>query len=198
MLLYDTYSTLFFLGGMLALHLGIGILSYFFIYKFLIIAYDPTIIILLLFLLGGIILCDILCARMQMFSRYLIWLSIDETGIFCRKVGVKPWLIQWCDISTYGITGYSLANHSFALMFFSTDAQETYNEKHIVSINRNRIIIQIRKRSWETIKRYLPLDIKQRLEESMSMHRNCFCKRQKANTTGDGSVVSSSEYPQPK
>lgn len=177
MQIYDNYSTWFFLGGMFAIHIGTGVLLCFFICRFLIVTYDPAVFLLLIILIGAILICDVLCGTMQMYSRFLIRLSVDETGITCRNIGVKSWCIRWCDICTYGITGYTQSNQTFALMFFSTDPKELYNKKQIVSISKQRIIIQIRTQSLEAIRHYVPLDMKKRLDEAIAAHRNCFCKR---------------------
>ncbi len=175
--LYDRYTTYFILLGMLFANiLGFG-LGCFFIYKFLILSFDPLVFILIIMIPGGIIFCDVLLIRSRFYGRLLLRCKITPHGIACRGLGWRPFVLPWNEIRVYGIYGYSLAQHPYAIAFFSTNPEERYIGKQLAKVDYSRVVFQIRPEVIRALEAHMPDDIKKRFTDSIRCKQDCCIRR---------------------
>lgn len=177
MRLYDKSTTYSILGGIVFLHGIILGLCIFWIYRFLIITYDPSVYLLIGGIIGMLVFCDILLHQSHVVGRFLIRCKFDETGIYCYGLGWKSWRINWADVCFYGIEGFS--QYNFGILFISADANEKFDVKRYADITPLRIVFQVRDEIWQDLERYMPNDMKQKLFACSQKRHDCFYLRSK-------------------
>ena len=177
--IYDPYTTAYIPLGILSL-LGLSIgLSVFFIYRFLIITFDPVAFLLLAILLCPWVYVFVEASQNGLIERLIIRLKIDSSGIHCHKLGHKQFSIVWDEIHVYGILDSSFSYVEKKIIFFSLDKQEHMpkNSKEVNKISPRRIILQYRDGVWTALACYLPSDMKRKLDYSLKRNEGCFHKR---------------------
>ena len=177
--IYDIFTSLF-LPIILTLFFILGIaLSLFFIKRFLIERYDPTVFLLIAILLCPWIYIISELIRSGLMLRLLLRMKIDKIGIHCYLFGVKRYTIMWEDVRTYGIIGHSFAYVSKTLILFSLDAKEyaPLNSAGVYKVCENRLIIQYRTDIWDDLMRHMPEDMCKKLTYALSRKQDCFHKR---------------------
>ncbi len=178
--LYDRYTTYFILVGMLFANILCFGLGLFFVNEFLIQDYDPSVFMLLLMLPGGIIFCDVLLIRSRFYARLLLRCKISTHGITCRGLGWHPFVLPWDEIRVYGIYGYSLAQHPYAIAFFSINPEERYVGKQLAKVDYSRVVFQIRPEVISALEAHMPDDMKKRFADSIRSKQDC-CIRRRAS-----------------
>lgn len=177
--LYNKKDTYFVLFGIMAFHMLTLGLCLFFTYKFLVVSYDYSGYVLLVFLFSLIVIVDIMLWKSQGYSRFLVRCMFDPNGIHCRILGFRQWQIRWDDICVYGLCGYGIPG-CYGIAFFSTDEKELYDRKKCVSISKHRIIFQVTDSHWSRISEYMPVKMKTDLEHSIDKEINCFYRYKKS------------------
>jgi len=172
--LYNNYISNFIISGIIFMNvLALGLCA-FFAYRFLIADYDSGGYVLILMLLGILVCVDILLCRQQIITRFLVWCKIDHTGLHCSLLW-KKWTILWKDVHTFGIFGYKKVG--FGLMFFATWSHPIKNDDELVGINKEQVLFEIRPQTWNALKKYMPVDLYERLYRQVNGKRDCFFKR---------------------
>ena len=178
MFLYGKKTTCFVAGGLLFLHLLCIGLSGFFIYRFLIVSYDPSVFILLAILIGGLVVVDITTHQVQVFGRLLVRCKFTMEGIICYGIGMGKWCIQWEKICFYGITGYSLP-YNMPIVFLSADPKEKYDEKNVSRLTKQRVVFELRQEILGMLQLYMPADMIKRMEAAIDSKRDMFFRKQR-------------------
>ena len=160
-------------GGLVFYHLLVAGLCMFWIYRFLISSYDPSVFLLLALFVGGTVCCDVILYRTQAFSRFLVRFKTDASGIHCFGLGWKRWSILWSDIHVFGVTGFTPST-GMGIIFLSTDPSEKFSREKCVSISRERIVFQADEKIWSKLSIYMPFNIKIKLRNSINEKRDCF------------------------
>lgn len=156
------------------MHLSTLSLCTFWVYKFLVVSYNPDAYFLILLFLAGIVVLDFYAARKRAFSRFLIRCSTNASGITCRQLGRKSWTIHWNEICTYGTTGYSFKGANCKIVFFSTNSNESGEKSNLFEISKGRIIFEIRPALIDELGPYLPVEMKRNLSIAIRESRNSF------------------------
>ena len=178
MRLYDKQATLTVIGGILLMYgLCLGLCG-FFVYRFLILTFDPTVFFLLGIVLCPLILFPILSRRSHAFGRFLLRCRFDETGISCYGLGWKRFTLRWDDICLYGIDGYGKhGSYSMGILFLSTDPEEHFDPKRYAEISMRRIVFGVRDEIWGKLGTHMPEEMKKRLMACARAKQNCFYVR---------------------
>ena len=163
--LYGKKETFLVVGGIFFLHLFVIALCIFWCWKFLWINNDSGVFVLIFMFVGGLIICDVLLARVQGLSRFLVRCKVDCTGIHCSIPLVKRWHIAWVDIRTYGLLGLS-DPVSYAQCFLCTDSS-IMDSNNLTILSDKRILIQINSPLWFAVIECIPLDIKRNLLKAL-------------------------------
>ena len=164
------------IGGMLLYHIIVFALCVFFICKFLIYDYDPTVFLLLVMLCGSAIFLDVLFCKYRIWGRFLAQYKVNPTGILYTCFGNKR-IFLWSEICVYGVIGYSSLVKE-GMVFFSIDPHE--NVSHILGdwMPEKRIIFQV-KNSWDKIKQHIPDKIKGDLDKTILAKEDRFFRCRK-------------------
>ena len=184
MMLYSKKDSCMVIGGIVLYHVLVACLVVFWIYRFLIIDFDPGVFILLGIFIFGTALTDIMICRIQGFSRFLIRCQVDKNGIYCSGIGLGKWTILWKNIHVFGTIGNESPGES-VLIFLSTDSDEKYSKEKCASISKNRIVFQSTGTIWKSISEHLPGDIKTKIDNALNGKYDCFYRVWK---TGNGVV----------
>ena len=161
------------IGGIVFFHVLVACLSIFWIYRFLIIDFDPGVFVLLGIFVFGTTITDIMLCRIQGFSRFLIRCRVEKNGIYCSRIGLGKWTILWKDIHVFGTIGSALPGN-VVLIFLSTDTGEKYSKENCVRISQKRIVFQSTATIWKSISEYLPGDIKTKIDNALNGKYDCF------------------------
>lgn len=175
MYLYGRKHTILVIGGLVLYHILVFALCVFFIWKFLLSTCDASVFLLLGLLVCPMIICDILAAKMQVFSRFLIRCWTDTKGIHCVRLG-KRWNIRWSDICIFGITGFSSITQT-GVIFLSNDPSEKYQQDKLTIVTDKRIAFSFDKQRWDIFSIYMPDDIKKKLQKAISNAYDCYYRR---------------------
>lgn len=175
--LFNKKDTYLVVGGMVFYHLIVLVLCSFWIYRFIIVSYDPDVFVLLALFFFGTILCDILLSKVQGFSRFLIRCVVDKQGFHCQNCFGKSWKLNWADVQSYGLQCV-YSDFSYNLLYFSRD-------KHVKSldfsdISSDRISFQIDFIRWDAIKWFIPSDIRNNIQTAIDSKKSCFFSRNHA------------------
>ncbi len=171
--LYDRKASFMVVAGIIFMHGATLVLCAFWIYRFLILTYDPGVFFLLIMFLGILILCDWQLSRIQGFFRFLIRCNIDHIGIHCSIMGMKKWCIRWCDIRAYGTIGLDNQNY-MNLIFFSTRKHQSPKPKELIYASEEQIVFQFRQGIWVTLKQYMPTDMSGNIQKSLDAGHDRF------------------------
>lgn len=172
MYLFGKKDTFLVVGGIIFCHLLVGALCILFAYKFLIATYDAGVFLLLSLLIGPLIICDILATKVQAFRRFFVRCRVNSKGIRCTCLS-KKWNIKWCDICVFGITGFSSMTQT-GIVFLSSDFFEKYQEKTLTNITNNRIVFSVNEHRWKFFSKYMPDDMKRKLEKAICNSHDCY------------------------
>ena len=129
--LFNKRDSIIVIGGLVIYHILVCILCFFWIKKFLVYNYDPSVYLLIFMFVSITLLCDVLLYRVQVFKRFLLRCKFCNEGIYCTLFGIRNWKIKWDDICIFGTCGYSTMNDR-GIIFLSTDRNEKYDNKKIV------------------------------------------------------------------
>ena len=149
----------------------------FWINRFLIQNYDPTVYILLMMFLGALVYCNVGFYRFQVYQRCFYKIKLETTGFECYdfwRVYIK---VCWDEVRTCGVTGYGLPGQPYAFVYFSKIPNEPSTAKQEVLINKQRIVLQVRKESVECLRSTLPEDIRKRIIPAIERQSNCIYRR---------------------
>ncbi len=116
---------------------------------------------------------DVLMIKDYAVTRTWIRCRFDEEGVHCSGFCMKPWIVRWDEICVYGVNGFDYC----PIVFFSTESSEYNNVKTVLSINKKRIVFEYRDIFWQNASPFLPVDIKQRLEDYQRTKQKCFYRR---------------------
>lgn len=177
--LYDSSSSVF-LPVILMLFCVLSIaLSGFFMKRFVIDDYDPSVYVLLALTMGPWVYAIASLQRNGLLKRLFLRLYFDENGIHCFLLGKKRYQIAWEDIHTYAITGCSFSYASRRMMIFSTDPKEfaPKNRMEANRISQDRIVIQYRPEVWAALTQCMPADMCEKFSYAISKKQDCFHKR---------------------
>jgi len=175
MYLFGKKNTIMVIGGIVFLHVLDGMLCGFFVYKFMMITFDPGVFVLLFVLLGPLVICDTMAKNTQAFSRFLVRCTMDSEGIYCTSIA-KKWRIRWDDICIFGVTGFS-STLKKGIAFLSSDSDEKYQKKTLTHISQKRLAFSVEDGIWENFRAYMPEDIRKKLEKSINNTYDCFYRR---------------------
>lgn len=164
--LYNRRETVLVIGGIMLLHFLIIGLCIFWCWKFLWNDYDPGVFVLLVMFIGGLIICDILLARVQGVSRFLLRCNVDYAGIHCYMPFNKYWHIAWTDIRTYGLFGLN-DPVSYIQCFFSADCS-IMDRNQLATLSEKQISFQVNSPLYFAIMEYVPMDIKAKLLKTLA------------------------------
>lgn len=174
--LYDNYTTWMILGGMAGmnlLNLGVCYRLYLQFRGML----DVGFWLLIGFLMALCILADILA--LPQFPRFLMRCRFSPEGIFCSGTHWGKYLIPWSEIHVYGTCTSSYSYVSMKMLFFSTDKQELgpKNVGEAMRVHRGRLVFQRRKGFDEALYRYMPEDMKKKLQYVVERDQAGFFRR---------------------
>lgn len=175
MYLFGKKNTVLVIGGMVLCHLLVAALCAFWIYRFLVVTYDPAVFLLLGLFVGAIIFCDVLAAKVQAFSRFLVRCRVDSDGIYCACLW-KRWSIKWSDVHIFGITGFSSLAQT-GIVFLSKDLREKYQQNKLTLVTSNRIAFSLDERRWDKFSNHMPTEIKRKLQRAIDNNRDCYYRR---------------------
>ncbi len=173
--IYDRYTRFMILFGMLFMHIlcfGLGI---FFVIRFLIAeeTRDAGAIILIAFLSVMQIFVDCLLWKLQLYQRMFLKCQFSDRGIACRGIGWKPFFIPWKEICVYGVFGYT-PNTGMGFITLSMDENEVFNRQTALVVTRQRIIFEIYDPVMKKLKAYMPGEMFEKLQYSISRKEDCF------------------------
>lgn len=154
-------------------------LSSFFIKRFLLDSYDPAVYFLLAILIGPWIYVIVSLQRNGLLKRLFLRFSVDESGIHCFLLGKKCYSIDWDNIHTFAVIGFSFSYASGVMIIFSSDKKE-YAPRNLREINRisqGRMVIQYRSDVWTALQQFMPTDMCEKLSYAISRNQDCFHKR---------------------
>lgn len=177
--IYDPYTT-FFVPISLALFCTLSIgLSIFFIKRFFLDYYDPSIFLLLAVLICPWIYVLVNLHKNGMLLRLFLRFHVDKYGIHCSLLGKEQYTIEWDSIHTFATLGYSFSWAGGVLIIFSTDKKELAprNLMEANRVSRERMIIQYRPEIWEALMEAVPDDMRKKLNYAFSRKQDCFHKR---------------------
>ena len=177
--LYDPSTTWFILGGMGMLYgLSVG-LCVFFIKRFVFesLAVDWVVIpLLMVFLIPSFVIIPVLSRKERVIGRHLLRCRFTPEGIHCGGLFWKPFLISWENIRTYGLQVAGYAHVSMGLLFFSTE-KEYYRKERIACISESRIVFQLREDIVSPLLKFMPQDMKSRLEPAIREAKEIYIQR---------------------
>ena len=136
----------------------------FFIYKFIIVGYDPQVFWLLGFIFAGFITLLAMEFSNQLVRKTFVRCEFDKTGITCSGFLWKKWKVRWDDICLYGVFGNAPNSKTFSFVYFSTDKNEKFHKKKTLRLNNKRILFQIREDLWHPMEEFMPKEIKQNIK----------------------------------
>ena len=177
--IYDSPSSVF-LPVILMLFCVLSIvLSGFFMKRFLIDDYDPSVYVLLAVTIGPWVYVIVSLQRNGLLKRLFLQVYFAKNGIHCFLLGKKRYQIAWEDIHTYGFTGCSFSYARRSMMIFSTDPKEfaPKNRMEANRISQDRIVIQYRPEVWAALTQCMPADMCEKLGYAISKKQDCFHKR---------------------
>lgn len=173
--LYNKKDSIIVVGGLVIFHVLICLLCLFWINKFAIQDYNPSVYLLLLMFISITVICDMSLYRIQGFRRFLVKCRITNQGIHCTLLGLKKWEIKWNEICIFGTLGYSNTNDR-GVFFLSTDSGEKYNREKCAEVNAKRIVFEANPQIWKAVSEYMPDNIKYKLQKAMQERCNTFYK----------------------
>ena len=155
-------------------------LCVFFVKRFFVETYNPDVYFLLFLFLGGLLLCDVLLFRHQLFQRCYLRFQMDKYGLEWYLIRTNRQKLCWSEVRTYGVTGYDRENPPFAFVFFSKDPRENNSLAKKMSLSKQRIVIQVREDTVCLLEQHLPCDMK-KLLDSINRKQDCVYRRQKTD-----------------
>ena len=170
---WSFFDTFVIVGGIVFGYVLTFSLIAFFVKRFLIDSYDPTVFALIAFLLIAPTFLAIEMHRERFLRRFFLQYRFSEKGIACQGIGWGRFFIAWQAIRTYGVFG-STPNRGF--LFFSLDPKELVMENMLI-LRKDRLILEYRQDAWEAAFAYMPADMKKRLEDALSHNYQGFFKR---------------------
>lgn len=177
--IYSSYTTVLLPVMLFLLCLLSVVLSIFFIKCFLIEDYDSAVYPLLAILVGPWVFILASMWKSGFMHRLFMRFQIEEDGIQCFLLGIKQYKIEWTDIHTFGVVGFSFSYVSGAYILFSKDKNE-YAPRTLPEINtisHRRMIIQYRSDVWDALIRFMPTNMSKRLSDALSKKQDCFHKQ---------------------
>ncbi len=176
--LYDKNTIATVYGGMLFLNGILVALCVFFTVRFAG-DHDPGWIILDVFLMLVMVFTFLLSLKGNAWRKYCISCSVDENGIYCRGLLWHPFTIRWEDVRTCGIYTYNVSYIRKTVIVLSKDLHEKDPQKveEVNFISRERIAIECRPGVWEILSKFLPNDIRKKLDDAVDHKRNAFFRR---------------------
>ena len=174
MFLYKGRTTLVVVGGFALMHLLVFSLCVFWTYQFIIKTYTPDGFLLIFVYLAMLVAIDAYAAKKAIFDRFLTRCFVDEEGILCRRIGRKPWKLEWNKICVYGTSRYAFATAACQIVFFSIDPNEEATTEILWSINRNRIIFEVRDGLLDKLGVYMPDKMKKQLRCAVREQGNAY------------------------
>ena len=174
--LYDNYTTWMILGGMAGMHLLYLWVCYRFFLKWQE-TQEPSWWGLIGMFLAICAVVDIL--GIPFFPRFLMRCRFSTEGIFCSGMHWGKYLIPWSEIHVYGTCTSSYSYVSMKMLFFSTDKQELgpKNVGEAMRVHRGRLVFQRRKGFDEALYRYMPEDMKKKLQYVVERDQAGFFRR---------------------
>lgn len=177
--IYDSYTTYMIPIFLLLMGITVVCISGFFIDKFIIQSFDPSVFLLLLILNGPWIFVLVRLLKEQYLKKLFLRFEINNDGIHCFGLGWRDFYITWESIHTYGLLGYSSSYSNKKLILLSTDKKE-WAPKNLVEANRvstSRLIIQYREDVWAALSKQLPHEMQKNMKYSIECNKDCFHKR---------------------
>ena len=119
---------------------------------------------------------DIMMFKQHLLGRLFIKYQFDVNGIHCSGLGWGKFTVLWCSIHTYGFADNSNVGTRFRFFYFSQDPCENMkNIRSMLTLRKDRLILQHRVDVWEAVKEYMPADMKRNLEDCLRHNRGgCF------------------------
>lgn len=151
----------------------------FFLYRFLILTFDPMVFpLLLVFILPwGYTLHESL--RTGYLQRLFLRFGVDKTGIHGSYLGWKPFVISWDSVRTYAVFAQTDYRYPHTLIMFSTDPDELAPPNYVAAnqVNPGRLIVVYRDDVWDALKSNMPVDMEKKMSYALERKQSCFCKK---------------------
>lgn len=109
--------------------------------------------------------------------RFMVRCWFDANGIHCGGLLCPKYTIRWDEIHVYGTYGYSFSYAGICFIFFSKDETEYFDPKKVAEFKRTRIFFGDRPELWPELGRYMPLEMKKRLQNSLAERRDCYYRQ---------------------
>ena len=171
--IYDKKTSYAVIGGLAGLHILVATLCGFWIYRFLIISYDPSVFVLLALFAGMTILCDVLVFKIQIVQMCLTRCYLNQTGVYSSILGIKRWSLLWDDICFFGIEGYATGT-GMVILFFSCDAKGFSKKQDMFRLSDKQVFFQISKDRWNRICQHIPPHMQKKLQKSFEREQDCY------------------------
>lgn len=177
MRLYSFRSVYMVIVGAVLMHLLAFCLCIFFINKFLINDYDPTVYLLLAMFAAMLIYFDVALCQIQAYHRCFYKFRMDSSGIECYDCFGVQIKMKWDEIRTCGVTGYDYLTTHHTFIYFSKIPNEPNTAKQRTTISKQRIVLEVRDESVAYLKSKLPAEFHKRIIPSLEKQVDCIYRR---------------------
>lgn len=171
--LFSRKNTYLIIGGLASYHLLIGVLFAFWIGRFLVQSYDPSVFLLLALFSGITILCDILVWKAQVIHMFLVRCRVDNIGIHCHMLGLKKWSILWSDIRIFGVAGHADSTQA-RILFFDSNNKAAIQHKSLHYVTDKHIIFEFDASKWALLSCHMPDGMRKKLQYALDRGRDCY------------------------
>lgn len=173
---YGKRNVLLVVGGLIFYHLLVIALCLFWIYRFLILTFNPGVILLLAMFGVSTAVCDCMLHKVNGFGRFLVCYRFSREGILYMKLGKKTQQILWTEIKAFGIYGFA-DTHQFPVVYFSKNWGDGSVPDGGMAPLEHMIQFRLSKAIWEKHSCYFPSDVVEKLKKAVVTQRDCYIKR---------------------
>ena len=177
MRLYSFRVALIVIWGIIVMSAATIYISIMWINQFLIRTYDPGVYILMLMLVAlnaGFYFC---LWKTQMFQRAFYKFRMSADGIKCYDLFKTRIVLPWDEIRTCGVVEYTQYQKRYLYVYFSKINNEPCTAEQQITINKQRIVLEVTNQSLAYLKDYLPEDIYKRIIPAIENKTSCIYRR---------------------
>lgn len=148
-----------------------------FIDQFLIRTYNPEGYILILMIVALNVVFDYCLWKTQMYQRCFYKFQMSADGIECYDFFRTRIRIPWEEIRTCGVEKYTQYSTCYLYVYFSKINNEPCTTEQKMTINKQRIVLEVTDKSAAYLRNYLPEDIYKRIIPAIEKTTSCIYRR---------------------